>query len=244
MKVEQIYTGCLAQGAYYIESAGEAAIIDPLREVGPYLEKAQKNGVQINYVLETHFHADFVSGHLDLAAKTGATIVYGPTAQPSFDAHIASNGEMLNIGKVSIQILHTPGHTMESTTYLLNDEQGKAYAIFTGDTLFLGDVGRPDLAQKAAHLTQEELAGLLYDSLRNKIMTLPDEVIVYPGHGAGSACGKHMSKETVDTLGQQKKTNYALRANMTREEFIKEVTDGLLPPPGYFPENVKLNKEG
>jgi hydroxyacylglutathione hydrolase len=244
MKVEQIYTGCLAQGAYYIESEGEAVIIDPLREVGSYLEKAQKNGVQIKYVLETHFHADFVSGHLDLAAKTGATIVYGPTALPSFQAHIATDGEVLTFGQVSIQILHTPGHTMESTTYLLRDENGKEYAIFTGDTLFLGDVGRPDLAQKAAHLTQEELASLLYDSLRTKIMTLPDEVIVYPGHGAGSACGKHMSKETVDTLGQQKKTNYALRANMSREEFIKEVTDGLLPPPAYFPENVKLNKEG
>ncbi|QHT71317.1 MBL fold metallo-hydrolase [Rhodocytophaga rosea] len=244
MKVEQIYTGCLAHGAYYIESAGEAVIIDPLREVGPYLEKANKDGAQIRYVLETHFHADFVSGHLDLAAKTGATIVYGPTAKPGFDAHIAADGEVLTLGKVSIQILHTPGHTMESATYLLIDENGKAHAIFTGDTLFLGDVGRPDLAQKAAQLTQEELAGLLYDSLRNKIMTLPDEVIVYPGHGAGSACGKHMSKDTVDTLGHQKQTNYALRADMNKDEFIREVTNGLLPPPTYFPENAKLNKEG
>jgi len=244
MKVEQIYTGCLAQGAYYIQSAGEAVIIDPLREVGPYLEKAEKDGATIRYVLETHFHADFVSGHLDLAAKTGASIVYGPTAQPGFKAHVARDGEVLRFGKVSIQVLHTPGHTLESTTYLLRDENGKDYAIFSGDTLFLGDVGRPDLAQKAAHMTQEELAGLLYDSLRNKIMPLADEVIVYPAHGAGSACGKHMSRETVDTLGNQKKSNYALRADMSREEFIREVTDGLLPPPGYFPENVRLNREG
>jgi hydroxyacylglutathione hydrolase len=244
MKVEQIYTGCLAQGAYYIQSAGEAVIIDPLREVGPYLEKAEKDGATILYVLETHFHADFVSGHLDLAAKTGASIVYGPTAQPGFKAHVAQDGEVLRFGKVSIQVLHTPGHTLESTTYLLRDENGKDYAVFSGDTLFLGDVGRPDLAQKAAHMTQEELAGLLYDSLRNKIMPLADEVIVYPAHGAGSACGKHMSRETVDTLGNQKKSNYALRADMSREEFIREVTDGLLPPPGYFPENVRLNREG
>jgi len=219
-------------------------IIDPLREVGPYLEKAEKDGATIRYVLETHFHADFVSGHLDLAAKTGASIVYGPTAQPGFKAHVARDGEVLRFGKVSIQVLHTPGHTLESTTYLLRDENGKDYAIFSGDTLFLGDVGRPDLAQKAAHMTQEELAGLLYDSLRNKIMPLADEVIVYPAHGAGSACGKHMSRETVDTLGNQKKSNYALRADMSREEFIREVTDGLLPPPGYFPENVRLNREG
>ncbi|QHT65623.1 MBL fold metallo-hydrolase [Rhodocytophaga rosea] len=244
MKIEQIYTGCLAQGAYYIQSAGEAAIIDPLREVGPYLERARRDGVQIKYVLETHFHADFVSGHLDLSSKTGATIVYGPLATPAFKAYIAKDGEELALGKVHIKVLHTPGHTMESTTYLLMDEQGKAHAIFSGDTLFLGDVGRPDLAQKSAHITQEELAGMLYDSLRNKIMPLPDDVIVYPAHGAGSACGKHMSKETVDTLGRQKQTNYALRADMTREEFIQEVTHGLLPPPAYFPENVKLNKEG
>src|SRR5688572_8388560 len=244
MTVEQIYTGCLAQGAYYIRSENEAAIIDPLREVAPYIEKARRDDVNIKYVLETHFHADFVSGHIDLAEKTGATIVYGPTAQPKFKAHIAKDGEALRVGKVTIKVLHTPGHTMESTTYLLKDESGKDHAIFSGDTLFLGDVGRPDLAQKAAHMTQEELAGLLYDSLRAKIVTLPDHVIVYPAHGAGSACGKNMSKETVDTLGNQKKFNYALRSDMTREEFIKEVTDGLLPPPAYFPENVKLNKEG
>ncbi|MBT1688385.1 MBL fold metallo-hydrolase [Dawidia soli] len=244
MRVEQIYTGCLAQGAYYIESAGEAVIIDPLREVGPYLEKARRNKATIRYVLETHFHADFVSGHLDLAAKAGARIVYGPTAKPSFDAYIAQDGEELKVGEVTIKVLHTPGHTLESTTYLLRDEQGKDHAIFSGDTLFLGDVGRPDLAQKAAHLSQEDLAGMLFDSLRTKIMPLADDVIVYPAHGAGSACGKHMMKETVDTLGNQKKINYALRADMTRDEFIREVTDGLLPPPAYFPENVKLNKEG
>lgn len=244
MKIEQIYTGCLAQGAYYIRSQNEAVIIDPLREVEPYIEKAEADGVTIKYVLETHFHADFVSGHVDLAAKTGATIVYGPTANPTFKAHIATDGEILTVGRITIQVLHTPGHTMESTTYLLKDENGKDHAIFSGDTLFLGDVGRPDLAQKAAHMTQEELAGLLYDSLRTKIMTLPDDVIVYPAHGAGSACGKNMSKETVDTLGHQKQSNYALRATMTRDEFIKEVTEGLLPPPAYFPENVKMNKEG
>lgn len=244
MKIEQIYTGCLAQGAYYIRSENEAVIIDPLREVEPYIEKAEADGVKIKYVLETHFHADFVSGHIDLAAKTGATIVYGPTAEPKFKAHVATDGEVLKVGKITITVLHTPGHTLESTTYLLKDENGKDHSIFSGDTLFLGDVGRPDLAQKAAHMTQEELADLLYDSLRTKIMTLPDEVIVYPAHGAGSACGKNMSKETVDTLGNQKKSNYALRATMTRDEFIKEVTDGLLPPPAYFPENVKMNKEG
>lgn len=244
MKIEQIYTGCLAQGAYYIRSENEAVIIDPLREVQPYIDKAEADGVSIKYVLETHFHADFVSGHIDLAAKTGATIVYGPTAQPKFDAHIAKDNEELKVGRITIKVLHTPGHTLESTTYLLKDENGKDYAIFTGDTLFLGDVGRPDLAQKAAHMTQEELAGMLFDSLRNKIMTLADDVIVYPAHGAGSACGKNMSRETVDTLRNQKQSNYALRATMTREEFIKEVTDGLLPPPAYFPENVKMNKEG
>jgi len=244
MKIEQIYTGCLAQGAYYIRSENEAVIIDPLREVQPYLAKAEADGVRIKYVLETHFHADFVSGHIDLAAKTGATIVYGPTAQPAFNAHIAADNEELKVGRITIKVLHTPGHTLESTTYLLKDEEGKDYAIFSGDTLFLGDVGRPDLAQKAAHMTQEELAGMLFDSLRNKIMTLADDVIVYPAHGAGSACGKNMSKETVDTLGHQKQTNYALRATMTRDEFINEVTDGLLPPPAYFPENVKMNKEG
>ncbi|SFG05503.1 Glyoxylase, beta-lactamase superfamily II [Pontibacter chinhatensis] len=243
MKVEQIYTGCLAQGAYYIESNGEAAIIDPLREVKPYIEKAARDGADIKYVLETHFHADFVSGHLDLAKATGARIVFGPNAQPKFDAYIAQDGEELKLGKVTIKVLHTPGHTMESTTYLLLDEQGREYAIFSGDTLFIGDVGRPDLAAKS-DLTQEQLAGHLYDSLRTKIMTLPDEVVVYPAHGAGSACGKNMSKETFDTLGNQKRANYALRADMTREEFVKEVTDGLLPPPNYFPLNVMLNKEG
>jgi hydroxyacylglutathione hydrolase len=243
MKIEQIYTGCLAQGAYYISSEGEAAIIDPLREVGPYLDKAAKEGSKIKYVLETHFHADFVSGHLDLAQQTGAIIVYGPTAQPNFDAKIAADGEILNIGKLKIKVLHTPGHTLESVTYLLIDEEGKEHSIFTGDTLFLGDVGRPDLAQKG-NITMEDLAAMLYNSLRTKIMTLPDEIIVYPAHGAGSACGKHMMKETVDTLGNQKKLNYALRANMTEEEFVKEVTNELPPPPAYFPENVKMNKEG
>ena len=244
MTVEQIYTGCLAQGAYYIASNGEAVIIDPLREVGPYLDRAEKDGVTIKYILETHFHADFVSGHIDLAAKTGAKIVYGPTANTAFDCYIAENGEVLKVGDVTIHVLHTPGHTMESTTYLLKDESGKDHAIFSGDTLFLGDVGRPDLAQKAATMTQEDLAGILFDSLRNKIMVLGDDVIVYPGHGAGSSCGKNMSKETVGTIGEQKATNYALRANMTKEEFVVEVTDGLLPPPAYFPENVRLNKTG
>ena len=244
MTVEQIYTGCLAQGAYYIASNGEAVIIDPLREVGPYLDRAEKDGVTIKYILETHFHADFVSGHLDLAAKTDAKIVYGPTANTQFDCHIAEDGEVLKVGDVTIHVMHTPGHTMESTTYLLKDESGKDYAIFSGDTLFLGDVGRPDLAQKAASITQEDLAGILFDSLRNKIMVLSDDVIVYPGHGAGSSCGKNMSKETVGTIGEQKATNYALRSNMTKEEFVAEVTDGLLPPPAYFPENVRMNKTG
>jgi len=244
MKIEQIYTGCLAQGAYYISSNGEAAIIDPLREVSPYIERAEKDEVKIKYIFETHFHADFVSGHLTLAEKTGAPIIYGPKANPSFKAHIAADNEEFKVGKVIIRALHTPGHTMESTTYLLLDEQGKPHAIFTGDTLFLGDVGRPDLAQKSDDLTMEDLAGYGYDSLRTKIMTLPDEVLVYPAHGAGSACGKNMMKETVDTLGNQKKMNYALRADMTKAEFIKEVTDGLEAPPAYFPENVRLNKEG
>lgn len=241
MKVEQIYTGCLAQGAYYIESNGEAAIIDPLRETAPYLERAEKNGARIKYVLETHFHADFVSGHLDLGRKAGAKIVYGPNANPAFEAHIAADGEELKLGKVTIKVLHTPGHTMESTCYLLLDENGVPHSIFTGDTLFIGDVGRPDLAQKAGSITQEDLAGYLYDSLHQKIMTLPDDVIVYPAHGAGSACGKNMSKETSDTLGNQKKVNYALKAG-SKEQFIKEVTDGLLPPPAYFPQNVAMNK--
>lgn len=244
MTIDQIYTGCLAQGAYYIQSGNEAAIIDPLREVGPYIEKARVNGATIKYVFETHFHADFVSGHLDLSKKTGAPIIYGPNANPSFEAYIAKDKEEFRIGDITIRVLHTPGHTLESTSYLLIDEQGNEKALFSGDTLFIGDVGRPDLAQKAAHMTQEELAGILFDSLRNKIMPLNDDIIVYPAHGAGSACGKNMSKETTDTLGNQKKTNYALRANMTREEFIQEVTFGLTPPPAYFPSNVKLNKEG
>lgn len=245
MKIEQIYTGCLAQGAYYIESAGEAVIIDPLREVEPYLQKAERNGAKIKYVLETHFHADFVSGHLDLSKKTGAPIVYGPNAQPSFDFYSAKDGEELTVGNVTIKVLHTPGHTMESTSYLLRDEQGKDVALFSGDTLFIGDVGRPDLAQKVkAELTQDMLAGHLYDSLRNKIMPLADDIIVYPAHGAGSACGKNMSKETSDTLGHQKKTNYALRPDMTKEEFIREVTSGLVTPPAYFPLNVMMNIQG
>ncbi|HRZ75176.1 MAG TPA: rhodanese-like domain-containing protein, partial [Flavobacterium sp.] len=244
MKIEQIYTGCLAQGAYYIESKGEVAIIDPLREVQPYLDKAEQNNAKIKYIFETHFHADFVSGHVTLSEKTNAPIIFGPTATPTFKAHIAKDGEVFKLGEITITTLHTPGHTMESTTYLLKDKNGKDYAIFSGDTLFLGDVGRPDLAQKAADMTQEQLAGLLYDSLRTKIMTLADDVIVYPAHGAGSACGKNLSKETVGSIGDQKATNYALRANMTKEEFVKEVTDGLLPPPAYFPMNVQMNKEG
>jgi hydroxyacylglutathione hydrolase len=244
MKIQQIYTGCLAQGAYYIESNGEVAIIDPLREVQPYIDIASANNAQIKYIFETHFHADFVSGHVTLAEKTGAPIVYGPEANPSFKAHVATDGEVFKLGEITITCLHTPGHTMESSCYLLKDKDGKDYALFSGDTLFLGDVGRPDLAQKAAHMTQEQLAGILFDSLRNKIMPLADDVIVYPAHGAGSACGKNLSKETVGSIGDQKATNYALRADMTREEFIEEVTDGLLPPPAYFPMNVKLNKEG
>ncbi|NNF36386.1 MAG: MBL fold metallo-hydrolase [Saprospiraceae bacterium] len=244
MKVEQIYTGCLAEAAYYIESNGEAIIIDPLRETDPYIERAKKDEAKIKYVLETHFHADFVSGHLDLAKKTGATIVYGPTAQPNFDAKVAEDGEVLKVGNVSITVLHTPGHTMESSTYLLKDEEGNDYAIFTGDTLFLGDVGRPDLAIKQGEITEEDLAGMLYDSLRNKIMPLSDDLIVYPGHGAGSACGKKMAKETFGTLGLQKETNYALRADMSKEEFIKEVLTGLVTPPQYFPKNAMMNKMG
>ena len=241
MKIEQIYTGCLAQGAYFIESAGEAAIIDPLRESATYLNKAQKEGAVIKYIFETHFHADFVSGHVDLARKSGGTVVYGPGAKADYDFHEAADGEIFELGKIKIKALHTPGHTLESTTYLLIDENGKEHAIFSGDTLFIGDVGRPDLAQKGS-MTQDDLAGLLYDSLRSKVMTLPDDVIVYPAHGAGSACGKNMSKETHDLLGNQKKSNYALRADMTKEEFIKEVTDGLLPPPQYFAQNVAMNK--
>ena len=244
MKIEQIYTGCLAQGAYYIESEGEVAIIDPLREVQPYIDKAKEAGAKIKYIFETHFHADFVSGHVTLSEKTGAPIIYGPNANPNFDAITAIDEQEFKLGELTFVVLHTPGHTMESTTYLLRDKYGKDYALFTGDTLFLGDVGRPDLAQKAADMTQEELAGTLYDSLRNKIMPLADDITVYPAHGAGSACGKNMMKETVDTLGNQREMNYALRPDMTKEEFVKEVTDGLLPPPAYFPLNVKMNKEG
>ena len=244
MKIEQIYTGCLAQGAYYITSNGEAAIIDPLRETEPYMERLEKDGVKLKYIFETHFHADFVSGHLDLSKKTGAAIVYGPNANPEFEFISAKDNQEFAIGNIKIKVLHTPGHTMESTTYLLIDENGKDHAIFSGDTLFIGDVGRPDLAQKAAHMTQDELAGLLFHSLRNKVMTLADDVIVYPAHGAGSACGKNMSKETVSTIGEQKTTNYALRANMTEAEFVQEVTEGLLPPPAYFGMNVAMNKKG
>jgi len=245
MKVEQIYTGCLAQGAYYIESNGEAAVIDPLREVAPYIERAKKDGAVIKYVLETHFHADFVSGHLDLAKETGATIVYGPTAVPSFEGHIAEDGEILKLGNVTIKVIHTPGHTMESTCYLLIDENGNETGLFSGDTLFIGDVGRPDLAQKVkAELTEDILAGHLFDSLRNKIMPLADDITVYPAHGAGSACGKNMSKETTDTLGHQKATNYALQPDLTREAFKKEVLTGLVAPPSYFPLNVLMNIQG
>lgn len=242
MKIEQLYTGCLAEAAYYIESNGEVAIIDPLRETEPYTKKAEEDGAKIKYVLETHFHADFVSGHIDLAKKTGAKIVYGPTANANYDIHVAQDGEELPLGNIKIKVLHTPGHTMESTTYLVIDENGNPHSIYTGDTLFIGDVGRPDLAVKS-DLSREDLAGFLYESLHNKIMTLPDDVIVYPGHGAGSACGKKMSKETWDTLGNQKKVNYALQP-MSKEEFIKEVTEGLVAPPQYFPKNAVMNKTG
>jgi len=244
MIIEQVYTGCLAQGAYYIESGGEAAVIDPLREVDGYIKKAKNNGAIIKYVFETHFHADFVSGHVDLAKKTGATIVYGPDAKPGFEATIALDGQEFKIGCIKIKVLHTPGHTMESCCFLLFDENGSPAALFSGDTLFIGDVGRPDLAQKAANKTKEELAGILFDSLRNKIMPLPGDIIIYPAHGAGSACGKNMSTETTDTLAHQIATNYALRGNMSRNEFIKEVTAGLVLPPAYFPKNVSLNKFG
>ena len=243
MKIEQIYTGCLAQGAYFIVSNGEAAVIDPLREVEPYIQKANKIGAKIKYVFETHFHADFVSGHLDLAEKTGAEIVYGPNANPAFKAHIAADNEEFKIGDITIKALHTPGHTLESTSYLLFGENQKPTALFSGDTLFIGDVGRPDLAQKG-DLNMDDLAGMLFESLRTKIMTLPDDIIVYPAHGAGSACGKNMSKETSDTLGNQKRFNYALRGDMTKEEFVAEVTAGLPEPPKYFPENVKMNRDG
>ena len=244
MKIEQIYTGCLAQGAYYITSNGEAAIIDPLREIQPYIDRAKADNVKIKYIFETHFHADFVSGHVDLAKATGATIVYGPNAKTAYEAHIATDGEILKLGDITFKILHTPGHTMESTCFLLIDENGKDNALFSGDTLFIGDVGRPDLAQKAASMTQEQLAATLFHSLRDKVMTLADDVTVYPAHGAGSSCGKNMSKETVSTIGEQKQANYALRADMTEAEFVKEVTDGLLPPPGYFGMNVMMNKTG
>lgn len=243
MKVEQIYTGCLAQGAYYIKSEGKVAIIDPLRETQPYIDKARRENAVITYVFETHFHADFVSGHIDLARKTGATIVYGPGAETGYEAYIARDGEGFSLGAVTIKALHTPGHTLESTTYLLIDENGKNHAIFTGDTLFIGDVGRPDLAIRS-DLSKKDLAGMLYDSLRSRIMPLEDDIIVYPAHGAGSACGKNLSKETTDTLGHQKQTNYALRADMTKAEFVKEVLDGILPPPHYFAQNAQLNKEG
>ena len=244
MKVEQIYTGCLSQGSYYIESNGEAVIIDPLREVDQYIEKAKSQNVKIKYVFETHFHADFVSGHLTLSKRSNAPIIFGPNADPEFDAIISKDGQVFKIGDSTITVMHTPGHTMESTTYLLKDSKGKDHAIFTGDTLFLGDVGRPDLSQISDDMTTEDLAGIQFDSLRNKIMPLADDVIVYPAHGAGSACGKNMMKETIDTLGNQKKMNYALRADMTKDEYIKEVTEGLPLPPNYFPLNVKMNKEG
>ncbi|CAM4165983.1 Glyoxylase, beta-lactamase superfamily II [Pedobacter westerhofensis] len=242
MKIEQIYTGCLAEAAYYIESNGEAAIIDPLREVQPYLKKAEQAGAVIKYIFETHFHADFVSGHVDLARHSGAKIIYGPTAVTNFDSHIAADAEVFQLGEVSIKVLHTPGHTPESTTYLLSDKEGRPYCIFTGDTLFIGDVGRPDLVQKGTQ-TMEEMAGVLYDSLHTKILTLPDDILVYPAHGAGSSCGKNMSKETFDTLGNQKEVNYALKA-ASREDFIAEVTEGILPPPQYFAKNAAMNKFG
>ena len=245
MKIEQIYTGCLAHAAYYLESNGEAAIFDPLREVEPYIQRAVKGNAKIKYVFETHFHADFVSGHLDLAQKTGAKIVFGPTAKPGYDAIVAEDNQIFKVGDYSVKIIHTPGHTMESTTYLLIDETGKEHGIISGDTLFIGDVGRPDLAQHViAELTEEKLAGYLYESLRNKIMPLSDDLIVYPNHGAGSACGKNMSKETTDTLGHQKQVNYALNPNLTKEQFIKEILTGLVPPPGYFPQNVLMNIKG
>ncbi|TAF56564.1 MAG: MBL fold metallo-hydrolase [Sphingobacteriia bacterium] len=243
MKIEQIYTGCLAQGAYYIVDKGEAAIIDPLREPKPYLDKLAAEGVKLKYIFETHFHADFVSGHVDLRQVTGADIVYGPGAECAFGCIAAQDGQVFKVGDLSIVALHTPGHTLESTTYLLRDAQGKDHCIFSGDTLFLGDVGRPDLAQKAANMTQYELAGLLYDSLYQKILPLSDDLLVYPAHGAGSACGKNMMKETVDTLGNQKKVNYALN-QPNKESFVKAVTDGLTTPPGYFGMNVQMNKQG
>lgn len=244
MEIKQIYTGCLAQGSYYIKCNGEAAIVDPLREVQQYIDMAEKDGVKIKYIFETHFHADFVSGHVTLAEKTGAEIIYGPTAKTDFDSIIANAGQKFKVGKLEIEVLHTPGHTMESSCFLLYDKQGNQHSLFSGDTVFLGDVGRPDLAQKAVDMTQEDLAGILYDSIREKIMPLNDDVIIYPGHGAGSACGKNMSSETIGTIGHEKANNYALRADMTREEFITEVLDGLLPPLEYFGFNVQMNKQG
>ncbi|MBL7931623.1 MAG: MBL fold metallo-hydrolase [Bacteroidia bacterium] len=245
MKVEQIYTGCLAHAAYYIENNGEAAVFDPLRETSPYIQRAQKDNAKIKYIFETHFHADFVSGHIDLAKETGASIVYGPGAKPGFEARIAADGQLFKVGNIFVKAIHTPGHTMESTTYLLIDEDGTEHGIVTGDTLFIGDVGRPDLAQHVVEdLSQEKLASLLFDSLRNKILPLDDKLIVYPGHGAGSACGKKMSKETTDTLGHQKQTNYALNPALTRENFIREILTGLVPPPAYFPQNVLMNIKG
>lgn len=244
MRIEQIYTGCLAQGAYYIVSDGEAAIIDPLRDIQPYLDRLTRDQVKLKYIFETHFHADFVSGHVDLSKTTRAPIVYGPNANPSFDFISAKHNQFFEIGKVKIKTLHTPGHTMESTCFLLLDEENKEKAIFTGDTLFIGDVGRPDLSQKTENLTQEQMAAMLYHSLRTEIMNLPDEVVVYPAHGAGSACGKNMSKETISTIGSQKTNNYALKQDMTQKEFIDELIEGLLPPPSYFAMNVDLNKHG
>lgn len=244
MEIKQLYTGCLAQGAYYIRSGNEAAIVDPLREVQQYIDLAEADGVEIKYIFETHFHADFVSGHVTLAEKTGADIVYGPTAAPAYDAVIATDGQRFKLGEIEIEVLHTPGHTMESSCFLAYDPSGKAHALFSGDTVFLGDVGRPDLAQKAASMTMEELAGTLYDSIREKVMTLADDVIIYPGHGAGSACGKNMSKETIGSIGHEKAHNYALRADMTKEEFVKEVCEGLPAPFEYFGFNVQMNKNG
>lgn len=243
MKLQQLYTSCLSQGAYYLESEGEAIVIDPLREVEPYLQRAAQDGAQIKFVLETHFHADFVSGHLDLAAATGATVVFGPEAKPGFEAHIAKDGEVLRFGKLSLEVLHTPGHTPESTCYLLRDKEDQPYALFSGDTLFIGDVGRPDLAAGAT-ATPQEMAATLYRSLRTKILPLPDSILVYPAHGAGSACGKNMSKETFDSLGHQKEVNYALHPDMTEEAFVQELTTGIALPPAYFPHNVHFNKAG
>ncbi len=244
MNVEQIYTGCLSQGSYFVESNGEAAVIDPLRDISQYLKLAKSTKSKIKYIFETHFHADFVSGHLTLAKKTGATIVYGPCADPEFEALICKDNQVFKIGNVTITAIHTPGHTLESTSFLLKDENEKEFAVFTGDTLFLGDVGIPDVAQRYKGTTKEELAGIIFDSVNNKIKPLPDHILVYPGHGAGSACGKNMMKATVDTLGNQKKINYALNGTLSRKMFIKELTDELPEPPAYFPSNVKLNQTG